>query len=174
MYVDGIRHFLFLISRHNFNASPRANRSRYQKSPGNFSSPMSWDHVDRVWWQSSKKPMTSISNSRACAFYITLNSWLPVGRSPMTCNTKVVRHNEIYMCTEFHMNMCKYVWAIHQHFWLCSRGRRRAPVPRPGPSLCRLLKATDSKVCANFQEFLSMLRTPKAPTTLTKNLNTKP
>ena len=81
MYVDGIRHFLFLISRHNFNASPRANRSRYQKSPGNFSSPVSWDHVDQVWRQSRKKPMTSISNSRACAFYITLNSWLPDGRS---------------------------------------------------------------------------------------------
>ena len=81
MYVDVIRHFLFLISRHNFNASPQANHSRYQKSPGNFASPMSWDHVDQVWWQSGKKPMTSISNSRACTFYIALNSWLPVGRS---------------------------------------------------------------------------------------------
>ncbi len=57
----------------------------------------------------------------------------------MTCSVKFVQLNEIYMCTEFHMNTCKYVWAIHQVFWLCSRGRRRAPVPRPGPSLCGVL-----------------------------------
>ncbi len=86
----------------------------------------------------------------------------------MTCSMKVVRLNEIYMCTEFHMNTCKYVWAIHQVFRLCSRGRRRAPVPRPGPSLCGVRTPTDSNVCANFQEFLSMLRPPKVPGWLNK------
>ncbi len=88
----------------------------------------------------------------------------------MTCSVKVVQLNEIYMCTEFHMNTCKYVWAIHQVFRLCSRGRRRAPVPRPGPSLCGVLMAADSNVCANFQEFLCMLRAPKPPKTLKKKI----
>ncbi len=86
----------------------------------------------------------------------------------MTCRVKVVQLNEIYMCTEFHMNTCKYVWAIHQVFRLCSRGRRRAPVPRPGPSLCGVLMAAVSNVCANFQEFSCMLRAPKPPKTLKK------
>ncbi len=36
MYVDVIRRFLSLIFRHKFIASPRANRSRYQKYPGNL------------------------------------------------------------------------------------------------------------------------------------------
>ncbi len=91
----------------------------------------------------------------------------------MTCSVKVVRLNEIYMCTEFHMNTCKYVWAIHQVFWLCSRGRRRAPVPHPGPSLCGVLMAADSNVCANFQEFLSTLRPPKVPGRLKKKKKKK-
>ncbi len=91
----------------------------------------------------------------------------------MTCSVKVVQLNEIYMCTEFHMNTCKYVWAIHQVFRLCSRGRRRAPVPRPGPSLCGVLMAADSNVCANFQEFLSTLRPPKVPGRLKKKINRK-
>ncbi len=91
----------------------------------------------------------------------------------MTCSVKVVQLNEIYMCTEFHMNMCKYVWAIHQVFWLCSRGRRRAPVPHPGPSLCGVLMAADSNVCANFQEFLSTLRPPKVPGRLKKKIKKK-
>ncbi len=91
----------------------------------------------------------------------------------MTCSVKFVRLNEIYMCTEFHMNMCKYVWAIHQVFRLCSRGRRRAPVPRPGPSLCGVLMAADSNVCANFQEFLSTLRPPKVTGRLKKKINRK-
>ncbi len=68
MYVDVIRRFLSLIFHHKFIASPRANRSRYQKSPGNFASPMSWDHVHRVWWQSGGKLQRSISNSRAWFF----------------------------------------------------------------------------------------------------------
>ncbi len=91
----------------------------------------------------------------------------------MTCSVKVVQLNEIYMCTEFHMNTCKYVWAIHQVFWLCSRGRRRAPVPHPGPSLCGVLMAADSNVCANFQEFLSTLRPPKVPGRLKKKKKKK-
>ncbi len=91
----------------------------------------------------------------------------------MTCSVKVVQLNEIYMCTEFHMNTCKYVWAIHQGFWLCSRGRRRAPVPHPGPSLCGVLMAADSNVCANFQEFLSTLRPPKVPGRLKKKIKKK-
>ncbi len=41
IYVDFIRHFLYLNSRHKFIASPRANRSRYQKSLRNLASPMS-------------------------------------------------------------------------------------------------------------------------------------
>ncbi len=81
----------------------------------------------------------------------------------MTCSAKVVRLDEIYMCTEFHMNTCKYVWAIHQVFWWCSRGRCRASVPRPGPSLSGVLTAAGSNVCANFQEFLTMLSPPKMP-----------
>ncbi len=68
MYVDVIRRFLSLIFHHKFIASPRANRSRYQKYPGNFASPMSWDHVHRVWWQSGGKLQRSISNSRAWFF----------------------------------------------------------------------------------------------------------
>ncbi len=52
------------------NSSPRhgQNRSRYQKYPGNFASPMSWDHVHRVWWQSGGDLQRSISNSRAWFF----------------------------------------------------------------------------------------------------------
>ncbi len=91
----------------------------------------------------------------------------------MTCSVKFVRLNEIYMCTEFYMNTCKHVWAIHQVFKLCSRGRRRAPVPRPGPSLCGVRTPTDSNVCANFQEFLSMLRPPKVPGWLNKKKKKK-
>ncbi len=48
-------------------------------------------------------------------------------------------------------------------FLMCSRGRRRASVPRPGPSLSGILTATGSNVCANFQEFLTMLSPPKMP-----------
>ncbi len=81
MYVDVIRCFLSLIFRHKFIASPRANRSRYQKYPGNFASPMPLDHVHRVWWQSGGNLQRSISNSRACVFKTALNSRLPVGRS---------------------------------------------------------------------------------------------
>ncbi len=33
-----------------------------------FASPMSWDHVHRVWWQSGGKLQRSISNSRAWFF----------------------------------------------------------------------------------------------------------
>ncbi len=91
----------------------------------------------------------------------------------MKCRMKVVQLNEIYMCTEFHMNMCKYVWAIHKDFRLCSRGRRRATVTRPGPSLCGVRTPTDSNVCANFQEFLSMLRPPKVPGWLNKKKKKK-
>ncbi len=58
-------------------------------------------------------------------------------------------------------------------FKLCSRGRRRAPVPRPGPSLCGVRTPTDSNVCANFQEFLSMLRPPKVPGWLNKKKKKK-
>ncbi len=68
MYVDFIRHFLSLNSRHKFIASPRANRSRYQKSLRNLASPMSWDLVHRVWCSCVENPGRSISNSRACAF----------------------------------------------------------------------------------------------------------
>ncbi len=57
MYVAVIRCFLSLISRHNFIASPWANRSRYQKYLCNLASPMSWDHVHRVWWQSGGNPL---------------------------------------------------------------------------------------------------------------------
>ncbi len=67
------------------------------------------------------------------------------------------------MCTEFHINTCKYVWATHQVFWWCSRGRRRASVPRLGPSLSGVLTAAGSNMCANFQEFLTMLSPPKMP-----------
>ncbi len=139
-------------SRHKFIASPRANRSRYQKSLRNLASPMSWDHVHRVWCSCVENPGRSISNSRACAF-----------KQPMTCSAKVVQLDKIYMCTEFHMNTCKYVWATHQVFWWCSRGRRRASVPRPGPSLSGVLTAAGSNVCANFQEFLTMLSPQKCP-----------
>ena len=51
-----------------------------------------------------------------------------------------------------------------------SRGRCRAPVPRPCISLCPALMAAGSNVCANFQEFSSMLRAPKAPETLEKKI----
>ncbi len=34
-------------------------------------------------------------------------------------------------------------------------------MPRPGPSLCGVLMAVGSNVCANFQEFLTMLSPPK-------------
>ncbi len=46
----------------------RANHSRYQKSLRNLASPMSWDHVHRVWCSCVENPGRSISNSRACAF----------------------------------------------------------------------------------------------------------
>ncbi len=51
-------------------------------------------------------------------------------------------------------------------FLMCSRGRRRASVPRPGPSLSGVLTAAGSNVCANFQEFLTMLTPPKMPDSL--------
>ncbi len=46
-------------------------------------------------------------------------------------------------------------------------------MPRPGPSLCGVLMAADSNVCANFQEFLSTLRPPKVPGRLKKKKNRK-
>ncbi len=42
-------------------------------------------------------------------------------------------------------------------------GRRRASVPRLGPSLSGVLNAASSNVCAHFQEFLTMLSPPKCP-----------
>ena len=44
-----------------------------------------------------------------------------------------------------------------------SRGRCRAPLPRPGSSFGPALMAAGSDMCAKFQEFLSMLRAPKVP-----------
>ncbi len=46
-------------------------------------------------------------------------------------------------------------------------------MPRPGPSLCGVRTPTDSNVCANFQEFLSMLRPPKVPGWLNKKKKKK-
>ncbi len=42
-----------------------------------------------------------------------------------------------------------------------------------GPSLCGVRTPTDSNVCANFQEFLSMLRPPKVPGWLNKKKKKK-
>ena len=42
-----------------------------------------------------------------------------------------------------------------------SRGRCRAPLPRPGTSFSPALMAPGSDPCAKFQEFLSTLRGPK-------------
>jgi len=75
------------------------------------------------------------------------------------------------MRTEFHSNTCKHVWYMDQVFGLLSRGRCRAPLPRPNTSLCGILMAADSNVCANFQEFLSMLRPQKSPGWRKKNKN---
>ncbi len=36
-------------------------------------------------------------------------------------------------------------------------------MPRLGPSLCHVLTAVGSNVCANFQEFLTMLSPQKCP-----------
>ncbi len=44
-------------------------------------------------------------------------------------------------------------------------------VPCPGPSFCGILMAADSNVCANFQEFLSMLRPPKTFLLLNKTIH---
>ncbi len=126
MYVDVIRRFLSLIFR--INSSPRhgPNRSRYQKSPGNFASPMSWDHVHRVWWQSGGKLQRSISNSRAWFFK---QPWIAdfLLAEPMDMQCEICSAQWDLYGTEFHMNTCKHVWAIHQVFKLCSRGRRRGP-----------------------------------------------
>ncbi len=46
-------------------------------------------------------------------------------------------------------------------------------MPHPGPSLCGVLMAADSNVCANFQEFLSTLRPPKVPGRLKKKIKKK-
>ncbi len=46
-------------------------------------------------------------------------------------------------------------------------------MPHPGPSLCGVLMAADSNVCANFQEFLSTLRPPKVPGRLKKKKKKK-
>ncbi len=52
----------------NSSPSPRANRSRYQKYPGQFASPMSLRSCSPSLVQTGGNPQRSISNSRACAF----------------------------------------------------------------------------------------------------------
>ncbi len=79
---------------------------------------------------------------------------------------KVVRLDEIYMCTEFHMNTCKYVWATHQVFWCVPGGAVEPLCHARVPASSSILTATGSNVCANFQEFLTMLSLPKCPDSL--------
>ncbi len=43
--------------------------------------------------------------------------------------------------------------------------------PARDPSLCGVLTAAGSNVCANFQEFLTMLSPPKMPWIVKKNTN---
>ncbi len=100
---------------HKFIASPRANRSRYQKYPGNFASPMSWDHVHRVWWQSGGNLQRSISNSRAWFFKQPwIADFLLGGAYDMQCEICSAQW-DLYVYRVY-MNTCKYVWAIHQVF----------------------------------------------------------
>lgn len=70
----------------------------------------------------------------------------------------------IYIHTHIHTRML----VCNRYFRLHSRGRRRAPLPRPCPSFGPDLMAVDSDLCANF---LSVLRAPKAPKTLTCELS---
>jgi hypothetical protein len=52
-----------------------------------------------------------------------------------------------------------------------SRGRCRAPLPRPGTIFSPALMAAASDPCAKFHEFSSMLKAPKAPEPLKNNNN---
>ncbi len=47
-------------------------------------------------------------------------------------------------------------------------------MPRPGPSLCVVLMAADSNVCANFQEFLTMLSPPPPNSQIVKKIYIDP
>ncbi len=150
MYVDVVRrHFLFLISRHNFIASPRANHLRYQKSLYNLASTMSWDHGHRVWWQSVGNPQRILSNSKACIFITDLNS-----RLPMTCSVKFGRLNEIYMCTEFHMKcMCE----LYIKFSDC------VPCAMPGSQPLRRPNGRRFQYVCQFSRVFDHVKAPKCP-----------
>ncbi len=125
--------------------------------------PQCWDHVHQVWWQSGGNPQRSIKFQSMRFLKTALNSRLPVGGA-YDMQHESCRLNEIYMCTEFHMNTCKYVWAIHQVFRLCSRGRRE-PCPRPGPSLCGVLRPR-IPMCVQIFKSFEHVKAPKNPRTV--------
>ncbi len=50
------------------------------------------------------------------------------------------------------------------------QGRRRAPVPRPGPSLCGVLMAADSNVVCEFSRVFVYVKGPKTPQNLEKKI----
>ncbi len=87
----------------------------------------------------------------------------------MTCGAKVVRLDEIYMCTEFHINTCKYVWATHQVFW-CVPGGAVEPLCHARVQPQRRPNCPRVPMCVqNFQEFLTMLSPPKMPRIASKS-----
>ncbi len=82
--------------------------------------------------------------------------------------------DEIYMCTEFHINTWKYVWATHQVFWWCSRGRRRASVPRLGPSLSGVLNVAGFQCVCTFSRVFDHVKPPQKCPDSQKKLKKSP
>ncbi len=162
MYVDVIRCFLSLIFRHKFIASPRANRSRYQKYPGNFASPMSWDHVHRVWWQSGGNLQRSISNSKHAFFKQPwIANFLLGGAYDMQCEICSAQWDlYVYRVSYEYVQVCV---SYTSSFRLCSRGRRRAPVPRPGPQPLRRPDGRGFQRVCKFSRVFEHVKAPKTP-----------
>ena len=136
MYAEVITHFLFPFSRHKFVSSPRPNRLRYQKVARNLASSVSWLHAGRVWRWSGESSRRSIANSRACVFKQPIIAHFLLGWRK-TVSTKVVRPDELYMCTEFHICTCKRFWFMDQVKYRIQGGAVEPPCHARVPSSAR-------------------------------------
>ena len=128
--------FLFPFSRHKFVSSPRPNRSRYQKVARNLASSVSWLHAGRVWRWSGESSRRSIANSRACVFKQPIIAHFLLGWRK-TVSTKVVRPDELYMGTEFHICTCKRFWFMDQVKYRIQGGAVEPPCHARVPSSAR-------------------------------------
>ncbi len=102
-----------------FDALPWQQYFRYQYSLHSFTSAVFLQYSDEVWSKLCKSRWWIQSIFKMTHFL------LPVGGAitlPHNCHINAIglyteQTDEIYMCTEFHINTWKYVWATHQVFW---------------------------------------------------------